>query len=340
MRSGFMNYLVRRIGFSLILVFGITLITFILTHVVPSDPAASYAGLHPKPEQIAQARKILGLDRPIYVQYFIFLKGLVSGNWGVSLRTHQPVLLDLWTYFPSTLELVIGATLLSVVIGIPAGVYASVRRDGAVDTLVRLWSGALLSIPAFWLSLLLQIVFFGHLHLLPLGGQVANQISYNLKVITGFPLLDALLSGGGVAFGSELVHLVLPSFALAAYPIGLVARMTRGTMLEVLNSDFIKMAVANGYRTTSILFRYALKNAFGAVLTALGLVFAFSLTGDFFIELIFYWQGLGTYAVNSIQFLDTPAILGVVILVATAYVVVNLVVDIVRAYLDPRISLD
>ena len=333
------TYVLERIGYTLILILGITLITFFLSHVVPSDPAALYAGAHPQAAQIAAARHRLGLDQPLYIQYLLFLKGLVTGNWGISLRTHQPVLQDLLTFFPPTLELVIAATVLAMVIGVPVGVYASAHPDGFVDSLVRILSASLLSVPAFWLALLLQIVFFGHLHLLPLAGNVSSQYSQNLPSITGFPLLDALLSGRLPLFLDELDHLILPALALAAYPIGLVARMTRANMLDTLSSDFILMARANGYPIRRIYSRYALKNAIGATLTVLGLVFAFSLTGDFFIELIFFWQGLGIYAVDSIQFLDTPAILAVVVVVATAYTLVNLIVDLLRRAIDPRITL-
>jgi ABC-type dipeptide/oligopeptide/nickel transport system permease component len=333
------KYIATRLGHTLILVVGITLITFILSHVVPSDPAAIYAGPRPEAAQIATARQLLGLDKPLYVQYWIFLTGLVTGNWGTSLRTHQPVLADLGVFFPVTLELVIAATILAMAIGIPVGVYASARPNGTVDALIRAVTAALISIPAFWLALLLQIFLFGQLHLLPLAGEASNKFAQNLPTVTGFPLLDAVLTGNVALFWDELSHLILPALALAAYPIGIVARMTRANMLDTLSSDFILMARANGYPGRRIYTRYALKNAIGATFTVLGLIFAFSLTGDFFIELIFYWQGLGVYAVNSIQYVDTPAILAVVVIVAIAYTLVNLVVDVMRAMIDSRVAL-
>ena len=339
MRAGFWIYIGRRVLHTVALIVGITLITFVLSHIVPTDPAAIYAGLHPRASQIAQARKLLGLDKPLYVQYLVFLKGLVTGHWGISLRTHREVLHDLMTFLPPTLELVVASTFLATIFGIPLGVYASRRPGSAVDTVVRLSNAGFVSIPAFWLALLLQIVFFGHLHLLPLGGQLTNTYAHALPRVTGFPILDALITGHLGAFGNALWHLILPSLALGAYSIGFIARMTRATMLDVLSYDYIRLAMANGYSTLQIYFRYALKNALGTALTALGLIFAFSLTGDFYIELIFFWQGLGTYAVNSIQAIDTPAILGVVVLVASGYAVTNLIVDLIRATIDPRISI-
>lgn len=331
-------YIAQRLGYTAILVLGITFITFVLSHVVPSDPAAIYAGPRPQQSQIDAARHVLGLDKPLYIQYFLFLRGILTGDWGTSLRTHAPVLTDLRSFFPITLELVVASTIVAVIVGIPAGIYASAHPNSVVDIVIRFVSAGLISMPAFWLALLLQIVFFGRLHLLPLAGEASNVYTQSLPTVTGFPLLDALLTLRFSLFWNELQHMVLPTLALAAYPIGIVARMTRANMLDTLSSDFVRMARANGYRQWRIYTRYAFKNAVGATLTVLGLIFAFSLTGDFFIELIFFWQGLGVYAVDSIQFLDTPAILGVVVIVAVAYTVSNLVVDILRAMIDPRVT--
>jgi len=198
-------------------------------------------------------------------------------------------------------------------------------------------SAGLVSIPAFWLALLLQIVFFGQLHLLPLTGQYGAVYVMNAPVITGFPLLDAMLMHNWPLVWDELRHLVLPSFALAAYSIGLVARMTRATILDVMSSDYIRIAQANGFDRQRLYFRYALKNAIPAVLTVLGLTFAYSLTGDFFVEQIFFWNGLGTYSVHAIDSIDVAAILGVLVVVALAYTIINLIVDLIRVFFDPRL---
>jgi ABC-type dipeptide/oligopeptide/nickel transport system permease component len=338
--AGYGAYAVRRLGYGVVLVVGITLVAFVLTHLVPSNPALVYAGLHPNPAQIARARQILGLDKPLYVQYLLFLRGLATGAWGISITTHGSVFQNVMTFLPPTLELVFFATLESMVLGVLLGVWASERPGGVADVAVRVLGAGLVSMPAFWLALLMQIVFFGQLHLLPLTGEYGGAYVLTARTITGFPLLDAALSHQWALVGDELRHLVLPSLALAAYSIGLVARMTRATMLDALGTDYIRLAVANGVHRRRIYFRYALKNAIAPTLTVLGLTFAYSLTGDFFVEQIFFWNGLGSYSVHAIDNLDIAAVMGVLVVVSLAYTVINLAVDLIRALFDPRLLVE
>jgi len=335
-------YLVRRLALAVLVLFGVATITFLVVRVVPSDPAAVYVGANARPDQIEEARRILGLDRPLYEQYGIYLKNLVTGDWGESLRTKRPVLGDLLDFLPTSLELIVAALVVATIVGLGLGVMTAHKKNSWLDNLMRLFSVGGVSVPAFWLALMLQIVFFRALHLLPVAGQ--NDIfitqAYPITEITGMNVVDSLITANWPSFWDSLKHLILPMLALAAYPAGVIMRMTRSSMLESMGMDYIRMARAMGVRRRTLLYKDALKNAMGPVLTVIGLTFAYSLTGTFFVELIFAWPGLGTYATTSLLSLDYPAIMGVTVMVAFVYVIVNLVVDIAQAIIDPRIALD
>ena len=334
-------YVVRRITLAVLVLFGVATITFLMVRIVPSDPAAVYVGSNARPEQIAQARRDLGLNKPLYVQYGIYMKNLVKGDWGDSLRTKRPVLQDIMHFLPSSLELIIAALVVATIIGVILGVATAHRKGKWIDHVMRIFSTGGVSIPAFWLALMLQIVFFRILHLLPVAGEsdIFVAQAHPITSLTGMPVVDALLTGNWLAFTDSARHLVLPMLCLAAYPMGVIMRMTRSSMLEAMGNDYIRMARAMGVPPRKLLFKDALKNAFGPVLTVIGLTFAYSLTGTFFVELIFAWPGLGQYATTSILSMDYPAIMGVTIMVAAAYVLVNLAVDLAQAFLDPRIAL-
>ena len=334
-------YVVRRIALAFLVLFGVATITFLMVRIVPSDPAAVYVGSNARPAQIAQARRILGLDKPLYVQYAIYMKNLVKGDWGDSLRTKRPVLQDILHFFPMSLELIISALIVAAIFGIVFGVATAHRKGKWIDHVMRIFSTGGVAIPAFWLALMLQIAFFRVLHLLPVAGpsDILVAQAHPITSVTGMPVIDALLTGNWPAFTDSVRHLILPMLCLAAYPMGVIMRMTRSSMLEAMGNDYIRMARAMGVPPRTLLYKDALKNAFGPVLTVIGLTFAYSLTGTFFVELIFAWPGLGQYATTSVLSTDYPAIMGVTIMVATAYVLVNLVVDLAQALLDPRIAL-
>ena len=334
-------YVVRRIALAVLVLFGVATITFLMVRIVPSDPAAVYVGSNARPEQIAQARRDLGLDKPLYVQYSIYMKNLVKGDWGDSLRTKRPVLNDIMHFLPTSLELIITALVVATIVGVIFGVTTAHRKGTWIDLVMRVFSTGGVSIPAFWLALMLQIAFFRVLHLLPVAGQsdIFVAQAHPITAITGMPVVDALITGNWPAFTDSARHLVLPMLCLAAYPMGVIMRMTRSSMLEAMGNDYIRMARALGVPPRTLLYKDALKNAFGPVLTVIGLTFAYSLTGTFFVELIFAWPGLGYYATTSILSMDYPAIMGVTIMVAAAYVLVNLAVDLAQAFLDPRIAL-
>jgi len=339
--ASFKSYLVRRIVLALIVLYFVVTITFILSHVVPSDPAELYVGPKATREQREKAIVELGLDKPLYIQYFNYILNLLKGDLGVSLRAHTPVLHDILVYLPATLEVVIVANIIALFIGILFGAYSALKKDRLEDHLIRVFSVGGVSIPSFWFALLTQLIFFGVLGILPLDGRVSTetQLFNPIKVVTGFYVIDALLSGNIPAFVDCLRHLILPAAVLATYPIGLVTRMVRSMMVEVLNENYIRFAKANGFKENLIYYKYALKNALTPALMALGLSFAYSITGAFLVEVIFSWPGLGTYTVNAILENDYPSILGVTIVGTSFYVGVNLLLDVVQAYIDPRVRL-
>ena len=335
------EYIVRRLALAVLVLFSVSVITFIIARVVPSDPAAAWVGPRPTQEQIAQARRELGLDKPLYVQYLRYVSSLLRGDLGVSVKTHQPILQDLKTYLPATMELVLFGMLMAITIGIPLGVLSGAKRNSLLDHASRLVAIAGVSMPTFWLGLLLQLLFFGKLGWLPLGGRVDRSISLYSPVqqITGFYLIDTVLTGNWVALKDSLIHLILPAFTLATYAIGLSIRMTRSTMIEVLGEKYIMAARAAGLPERTILFRLALKNAIIPTLTVLGLSFVYSLTGAILVEVIFSWPGLGTYVTNAILNVDFPVIMAITLVVTVFYVFINLFLDLLQAALDPRVTL-
>jgi peptide/nickel transport system permease protein len=335
------SYIVRRILLGVLVLFGVVTITFVLVRIIPSEPAASWVGPRATAEQIEQAKIELGLDKPLYVQYVKYISGLIKGNWGYSLRTKQPVIEDLKAYIPATLELVIFSMILSLIFGIPLGILAAVRQDGWPDHFCRFFSVSSVSLPTFWLGMIFQIVFFRQLGLLPLGGRLSNmaQFLYPVDRITGMILFDSLITGNMPAFGDAFKHIILPCLTLAAYPIGLVAKMTRSSLLEVLNEDYIRTARAYGLPERMIINSYALKNALGPTITVLALSAGYSLVNTFLVESIFNWPGLGGYTSLSVITSDFPAVLGVTFFAACCFVVLNLIADLLLAAIDPRVRL-
>jgi peptide/nickel transport system permease protein len=341
MESPVLRFLAKRIGTSLLVLFALTLIVFVLTRIVPSDPAVIYAGPKARPEELERVRAELGLDRNPIVQYFDYIAGLVTGDWGNSLATKQPVLLEFATRLPSTLELIAAAMIFALIVGIVLGVVASRRPGKLLDGLIRLLSIGGVSVPVFWLGLLLQVLFVGVLHWLPATGQFSTQIKYVSPItqITGFPLFDSIVTGNWIAASDGFAHLVLPAIALAAYPLGLIARMTRASMLEVLGQDFVFTANAYGIRDWVIRWKLALKNALPPTMTIIGLAAAYTLTGTFFVEVVFNWPGIGKFATDAMLAIDYPSIMAITLLGATGYLVANLLVDLIQARLDPRARL-
>ena len=289
------------------------------------------------PEQVAALRAALGLDRSFVVQFGHFLWNAAQGEFGISLRQGAQVSRLIAERFPATLELAFGALLLALLIGIPLGILSAVWRNRWLDHLVRLMAMTGISTPAFWLGLGVIVLFYGHLQILPGGGRLDDWLDPPTHV-TGFYLLDALLEGNGEVFFNALQHLILPSLTLAFVHLGIVARQVRSAMLEQLSEDYIRTARASGLPGWYIVLRYALPNAMIPSITVLGLALGDLLYGAVLTETVFAWPGMGAWVVTSIQALDFPAVMGFAVVVSLAYVLVNLVVDLLYLWIDPRIG--
>lgn len=334
------RYLVRRIALAILVVVGVVVLTFVIARVVPGDPAVSWAGPHASREQIANVRHELGLDRSLSVQIVSYFGGVVRGDWGTSIHTHQPVLSDIMDRAPASIELVVTAMVFALTLAIPLGLVSARWSGRAPDGVIRIGAVLSVSMPAFWLALILQLVFFQRLHLLPVAGQYDPNLDYThpLTQYTRMPAVDALITGNWVVFRSALSHLVLPAIVIASYPLGVVTRMVRASELDSLGEDHVRAVRALGFSERSVFARFALKPALVPVVSVIALVFAYSLVNTFLVESIFDWPGLGSYAADSISSLDTPAIVGVTLFIAIVYVLANLVVDLVQAWIDPRIA--
>lgn len=333
---GFAQLITRRMLLLLLVLFGVTVITFSVSHLVPGDPARMLVGQRASQEVVERMRHQLGLDRPVWEQYLRYMKDLMRGDLGTSIRTQRPVSEDLVIFFPATLELALTAMFLAVVVGIPLGIVSATRKDSLADHASRVVSVAGVSTPLFWLGLVVLLVFYGRLGWLPGSGRLDAFIAAPPRV-TGFLLLDSLLAGRADAFGNALRHLILPALCLSYVHLAVVTRQVRASMLEVLSQDYIRTALANGIPGRSVVYRHALKNALIPTVTVVGLAIGDLLGGAILTETIFAWPGMGSYVVDSINFLDFPAIMGFTVFIAVGYVLINLVVDLAYMWLDPRI---
>jgi peptide/nickel transport system permease protein len=332
------RYIVRRLGISILLVIGVTLITFILTNLVPGDPAVANLGQQAgsDPKIVAAYKAHFGLDKPLPVQYVVYLKNLVHGDLGTSLLTHQPVLNDLRTAVPATMELALGSIVLSVLIGVSLGVFAAIRRGRAVDQVLRVISLVGISVPTFWLALVSFFIFYYKLDIAPGSGRLSPSLDPPPHV-TGFYTIDSLLAGQWSTFANAISHLMLPTLVLTAYTVGLLTRFTRTAILEVLDQDYVRAARAKGLPARTVLVRYVLRAALVPILTVAGLAFGSLLSGTVLVESVFAWPGIGSYAYQAASHLDLPGIMGVGLFVGITYLLVNLIVDLLYGAIDPRV---
>ncbi len=333
----FINIIGRRLAFLVLVVFGVSIVTFVISHMIPGDPARLIAGPHASKAVVENMRRQLGLDQPLGRQYIHYVRDLLHGNLGVSIRTGRPVARDIATFFPATLELVVLALLLAVLTGVPLGVASAVWRDRPVDHLSRALAVTGISAPAFWLGLILIAVFYGHLGWFPGGGRISPLLAPPQRV-TGFYLVDSLIEGSWEKFASSVRHCALPAITLGFVNIGVIARQIRSSMLDQLKEDYVRTARAGGLSRARVILGHALPNALIPSVTVLGLAFGDLLYGAVLTETIFAWPGMGNYVVDSIQALDFPAVMGFTIVVSFAYVLVNLTVDLTYLALDPRIT--
>ena len=333
-------YLLRRLGITVLLLFGVTVITFLLVHLVPGDAATanlSETALN-DPEIVKAYRQKWGLDQSLVQQYVTYLGNLLHGDLGTSTQTGRSVLGDLLTYAPATLEIAIPSMLLSLVIGTAVGLYAAVRHDRVGDQIVRIGTLLGLSTPPFWLSLVVLYLFFFKLGIAPSGGRLSTYLEPP-PTITGMYSIDALLAGQWGVWWDAVQHLMLPVLVLTCLTVATLVRFVRSAMLEVLDQDYIRAARAKGLPTRTILRRHVLRAGLVPVITVSGLAFAALLSGTVLVEQIFSWPGMGQYAFHAASALDLPAVLGVGLFVAVIYTIVNLIVDMLYGVIDPRIRL-
>ncbi len=332
----FLTFLLRRLIGIVAVMLGVSIITFTISHLVPADPVAAALGDRARDEQIKAFREQYGLDKPVPEQYWLYMTGLLRGDLGLSIRTRRPVAQDLGDFFPATIELSLSALVISLVIGIPTGVWSSLFRNRLPDHLVRIFSLVGGSLPIFWLGLLLIGLFYSNLGWLPAGGRIDDFVPPPQHV-TGLFVVDSLLTGNVAALQSSVQHLILPAFTLGYFSTAVISRMMRSSMLEVLNQDYIRTARAKGLLERFVVGRHAMRNALIPTLTIVGLTFGSLLSGAVLTETTFSWPGLGRYATAAAIGVDFPAVMGVTLLAAVVYTLANLVVDIGYAFLDPRI---
>jgi peptide/nickel transport system permease protein len=330
-------YVLRRLGLLVPTLLGLSILTFSLVHLVPGDPAAVMLGERATPEALTALRAELGLDRPLHEQYGRFLGGLLSGDLGRSLKTREKVVVEIGNRFPATFELALAAILFAATCGVAAGILAARKRRSFVDAAVMAGSLAGVSMPIFWLGLLAILFFSVHLGWLPLAGRIDPSMA--VPRISGFLLIDTLLAGRFDAFVDVVRHLVLPACVLGTIPLAVIARMTRAAMLDVMTQDYVRTAWAKGLSERRELLVHVFKNALIPTITVIGLQFGYLLGGAIITETIFAWPGVGRWLVLAVSARDFRAVQGGVLLLATVFVLVNLVVDLLYAVADPRVRL-
>jgi peptide/nickel transport system permease protein len=333
-----LKYAVSRLVSSAVMVLLATLVIFCIANTVPGDPVLTQLGdmAASNPATVAEFRHKWGLDLPIYQRYWIFLDGLAHGDLGDSIASRRPVLADIEDYAPATIELASVSFALSLLVGLPLGVLAAVKRDSWIDHAARAVSLVGVSAPTFWLAFIMLAVFYGALNWAPGPGQL-DPVSFPPDRITGLVLIDSAWVGDWDTFHDALAHLVLPSIVLAGATLGLITRTTRAAMLEALSADYVRVARAKGLLARVVVLGHALPNAMLPVVTLGGLAYANLLAGAVMTETVFSWPGLGRYTFQSAVSLDFPAIMGITTIVASVFVLVNLAVDFSYALLDPRV---
>lgn len=332
-----LRFLSRRLITIPLVLLGLSLITFTVSRLVPGDPVKLAAGPQARPEQIEKLTEEFGLDQPLPVQYLRYMGGLLQGNWGYSIGNRREVGPDLITYFSATFELTIVSTIFGLIVGIPLAVVSARWRDRWPDHLSRFISIGTVSIPVFWIAIVLQIIFAQNLHWLPVSGRFDPRASYP-TVHTGLLLLDTLINGNVPAFLTALRYMIIPAFCQSLLVIALVTRQLRGDMLDIVRKDFVLVARANGIPERVIWTRYLMKNALISTVSMLGFLIGFELGGSVLIEYVLDWPGIGQYALKAALLLDFQPIMGATLFIGCIVVVVNLITDLLYRAIDPRIG--
>ncbi len=331
-----LSYIIRRILIMIPTLLGVSVIVFLMLHVTPGDPAELLLGERATDSAIAEIRTHLGLDKPLYVQYGLFLQRLLKGDLGETIWTRQKVWTEVKQRFPATIELSIAAMLISCIFGMIFGIISATKQYSLFDCLSMIGALVGVSMPIFWLGLMLMLIFSLQLGWLPMSGRLS--IGVDLDFVTNFYILDAILTRNWPAFKDALWHIVLPAFTLSTIPMAIVARMTRSSMLEVLRQDYVKTAKAKGLSQFTVIFKHALRNALIPVVTTIGLQFGVLLGGAILTETIFAWPGVGKWIFDAVMQRDYMVIQGGTLFIAAIFVVINLVVDVLYAVINPKMS--
>jgi len=314
---------------------GVSIVVFFMVRAIPGDPAQIMLGQQATQEQVQQVRENMGLDKPIFVQYGLFLKDAIRGDLGDSIVTGRPVTTELMVRLPATFELVAFAMLIAILVGVPVGVISAVRQYSLLDKTTSVLALTGISMPIFWLAMILVVIFGVNLELLPFPGRLDP--TTGITAITGLVLVDSLLTLNFAGFWDGLLHLIMPALALGTIPMAVIMRMTRSSMLEVMHEDYVRTARAKGVVPWRVVSKHALRNAMLPTITVIGLQVGLLMGGAIITETIFSWPGIGLYAYNSISTRDYASIQGVVLYGALLFVLVNLIVDVLYAILDPRV---
>ncbi|CAN5390404.1 ABC transporter permease [soil metagenome] len=331
-----LHLIIRRLFFLIFVVFALSIVTFVLMHLVPSDPARNIAGPRASPAAVQQIREEYGLDDPVVERYVNYMTGIVQLDFGDSLSSRRPVSDDLKRYLPATFELTLAAMAFAIIFGVPLGVISAVRKNSGIDAFGRIVSVIGLSMPSFWLAIVLQFVFFARLGWLPDGQRLPIGVDPP-RTITTLYSVDALLTLNFDVFVTTIQHLAMPAFVLGFISLAPVTRMIRSAMLEVLNQDYVRTARAKGLKNNTVITRHALKNALLPAITVTGLQLGLLLSGTVLVEIVFSWPGIGRYAFQAIQNQDPNSLISVTLVIGFAYVLANMIVDIAYIFLDPRI---
>lgn len=332
-----LHYLAKRLFLLIFTLLGLSVVIFVVSHIAPGDPARLAAGPFATAEMVEHLKEKLGLDKPLLEQYGIFLTQLLKGDLGQSIRTRRSVREDLARFFPATLELVLVSLSFAVLTGILLGVLSAVHQNRWIDHLSRLVSISGLGLPAFWLALMLQLLFVLQLDLLPGGGRI-GMIVPKPTAITRLFLIDSLLTGNWVAFKSALRHIILPALSLSFPALASIIRISRADVLDTLRQDFVTTARAKGLVEKLVIWKHVLKNSLISTVTMIGLRFGWMLGGTILVETVFDWPGVGLYAVTSATHSDFQPIMGAALLIGLSFAIANLIVDLSYSILDPRIG--
>jgi len=334
----FIYFFIRRLLYSILVLVGLSVLIFIIARILPGDPARLALGPFASQEMVARLRHQMGMDQPLYLQYVAYVRGIFHGDLGLSFQTRRSVSLDIAHYLPATFELVLVAIIWVLIIGVPFGVLAGRYKDSWLDNISRVVAFVGVAVPPFVVGLIGQLIFSYSLGILPTTGRL-SLLTPMPPARTGLLILDSLIAGNFSAFGDALIHILLPSLAIAMTGIGQITRLTRGSVSDVLGKDYIEAARAFGIPNRYVTFKYMLKPSFIPPLTILGLTFASELGNAFLVEQVFSWPGMAKYGIQAILRKDFNAIMGVILIIGLAFVAVNFIVDVLAGYVDPRIRI-